>query len=69
VSVAETVAPGCPQRPTNGQLNIGNGTGFTRATLTAGSGISITNGTGSITIASTLLAGAQDFIVQSYGIV
>lgn len=39
--------------PTNGQLLIGNGTGLTRSTLTAGTGISITNGTGSITIASS----------------
>lgn len=40
---------------TNGQLLIGNTTGntLTKATLTAGSGISITNGTGSITIATT----------------
>ena len=39
--------------PTNGQIDIGNGTGFTRTTLTAGSGISITNGAGTITITST----------------
>jgi hypothetical protein len=40
---------------TNGQLLIGNTTGNTlaKATLTAGTGISITNGTGSITIAGT----------------
>jgi hypothetical protein len=40
---------------TNGQLLIGNSTGntLTKATLTAGTGISITNGTGSITVAST----------------
>jgi len=40
---------------TNGQLLIGNTTGntLTKATLTAGTGISITNGTGSITIAAT----------------
>lgn len=40
---------------TNGQLLIGNSTGNTlsKATLTAGSGIEITNGAGSITIAST----------------
>ena len=40
---------------TNGQLLIGNTTGntLTKATLTAGSGVSITNGTGSITIASS----------------
>jgi hypothetical protein len=40
---------------TNGQLLIGNTTGntLTKATLTAGTGVSITNGTGSITIAAT----------------
>ena len=40
---------------TNGQLLIGNTTGntLTKATLTAGTGITITNGTGAITIAST----------------
>lgn len=40
---------------TNGQLLIGNTTGntLTKATLTAGSGISITNGAGSITISNT----------------
>ena len=40
---------------TNGQLLIGNTTGntLTKSTLTAGAGISITNGTGSITIAGT----------------
>jgi len=39
---------------TNGQLLIGNTTGntLTKATLTAGTGITITNGTGSITIAA-----------------
>jgi len=39
---------------TNGQLLIGNTTGntLTKATLTAGTGITITNGTGSITIAN-----------------
>jgi hypothetical protein len=40
---------------TDGQLLIGNTTGNTlsKATLTAGSGVSITNGNGSITIAAT----------------
>lgn len=40
---------------TDGQLLIGNSTGNTlaKATLTAGTGVSITNGTGSITIAAT----------------
>jgi hypothetical protein len=35
----------------NGQLLIGNGTGFTAATLTAGSGVTLTNGAGSIQVA------------------
>lgn len=39
--------------PSNGQLLIGNGTGLTRSTLTAGTGISVTNATGSITIAAS----------------
>lgn len=39
---------------TNGQLLIGNSTGgLTKAALTAGTGISVTNGDGSITVAST----------------
>ena len=40
---------------TDGQLLIGNSTGntLTKATLTAGSGITVTNGSGSITIAAT----------------
>lgn len=40
---------------TNGQLLIGNTTGntLTKATLTGGTGISVTNGAGSVTIAST----------------
>ena len=40
---------------TNGQLLIGNTTGNTldKATLTAGTGITVTNGAGSITIAAT----------------
>ena len=48
---------GLTSTPTNGQLDIGNGSGFTRATLTAGSNITITNGPGSITIASTASGG------------
>jgi len=44
---------GLTSTPANGALDIGNGTNFTRTTLTAGSGISITNGSGSISIAAT----------------
>jgi len=45
---------------TDGQLLIGNTTGntLTKATLTAGTGISITNGAGSITVASTASSGS-----------
>ena len=39
--------------PTNGQLLIGNGSGFSIATLTAGSGITVTNSSGGITIAAS----------------
>ena len=39
--------------PTNGQLLIGNGTGYTLNTLAVGSGISVTNGLGTITLANT----------------
>jgi len=36
--------------PTNGQLLIGNGTGYTLNTLTEGTGIGVTNGAGSVTV-------------------
>jgi len=50
---------------TDGQLLIGNTTGntLTKATLTAGSGINITNGSGSITIAA---AGGGDYFMQAF---
>ena len=38
----------------NGQLLIGNGSGYVLSTLTQGSGVTITNGAGSITIAAAL---------------
>lgn len=38
--------------PSNGQLPIGNGTDFTVAGITAGNQITVTNGSGSITIAT-----------------
>jgi hypothetical protein len=59
---------GLTSTPTNGQIDIGNGTNFTRATLTAGTGISITNGSGSVTIASSS-AGAQDFLYLNLGVI
>jgi hypothetical protein len=52
VSVGGT---GLTTAPTNGQVDIGStGVGFVRTTLTAGTGISITNGAGSISIASSV---------------
>jgi hypothetical protein len=52
---------------TNGQLLIGNTTGntLTKATLIAGSGISITNGAGSISIASTVTGGVTSLNGQT----
>lgn len=44
---------GLTSAPANGQLLIGSGSAFSLSTLTAGSGISITNDAGSVTIAST----------------
>lgn len=46
---------GLTSTPANGALDIGNGTGFTRTTLTAGSGLAITNGSGSISIAASTI--------------
>jgi hypothetical protein len=39
--------------PANGQLLIGNGTGFSLANVTQGAGVTITNSAGGITIAAT----------------
>jgi hypothetical protein len=44
---------GLTTTPANGALDIGNGTGFTRTTLTAGSNITITNTAGGISIAAS----------------
>ncbi len=44
---------GLASAPANGQLLIGNGTGYTLATLTDGTAISITEAAGTITIANT----------------
>ena len=51
--------------PTNGQLLIGNGTGYTLNTLTAGAGISVANASGSITVANT---GVLSFNADSTGL-
>ena len=48
---------GLTATPTNGQLAIGNGSGYTLANLTAGTNVSITNTSGGITISATPAAG------------
>ena len=48
--------------PTNGQIPIGNGTNYVAATITAGTGINVTNGAGSITLASS---GASPWVDQT----
>lgn len=54
---------------TNGQLLIGNTTGntLTKATLTAGTGVTITNSTGSITIAASTLTGITSSTMTALG--
>jgi hypothetical protein len=44
---------GLTATPTNGQLAIGNGSGYSLATLTAGTNVSISNSAGGITINAT----------------
>lgn len=51
--------------PNNGQLLIGNGTGYTLNTLGFGAGISVTNGSGTITIANT---GVRSFSAGTTGL-
>jgi hypothetical protein len=53
--------------PSNGQLLIGNGSGYSLSTLTAGSNISITNGSGGITIAATGGSGTVTSVSGSGG--
>ena len=43
---------GLTTTPSNGQVDIGNGGGFTRTTLTPGPGVTINNGAGAITISA-----------------
>lgn len=45
---------GITTTPTNGQIPIGNGTNYVAAAITAGSGISVVNGAGSITVATSI---------------
>lgn len=72
VTLAGTLAvanggTGLTAAPDNGQIDIGNGTGFTRTTLTAGAGITITNGAGSIIIGSAAGGGTVTSVDVSGG--
>jgi hypothetical protein len=58
---------GLTATPTNGQIDIGNGSGFTRATLTAGSGISITNSSGAVTITNLLGPYTATYVIVAGG--
>lgn len=53
--------------PTDGQLLIGDGAGYTLATITAGSGISLTNGPGSISLSAPAAGGTRGQIFTSTG--
>ncbi len=69
VSLTGTVAvanggTGLATSPTNGQLLVGNGTGYTQATLTAGVGVAVTNGAGSITVATTAAPNGTFHVAQ-----
>ena len=55
---------GVTSTPTNGQLLIGDGTGFSLTTITAGDNIVITNAAGSITIDSTGGGGGGTIVYQ-----
>lgn len=56
---------GLTAAPANGQIPIGDGTGYTLATLTAGTGVTITNAAGAVTIAAS---GGGSGTVTSVGI-
>jgi len=58
---------GLTATPTNGQLLIGNGTGYTLNTLTAGTNVSISNTAGGITISATPAAGGTVTSVSADG--
>jgi len=58
---------GVATTPTNGQLLIGNGTGYSVAAITAGSGVSVTNSAGGITIAATGSGGTVTSVSGSGG--
>jgi len=71
VSAALTPAQGgtgVTTTPSNGQIPIGNGTTYVASTITAGTGITVTNGSGTITIASSGSSGTSIGLVRAIAI-
>jgi hypothetical protein len=64
---------GLSTAPSNGQLLVGNGSTYTLSTLTAGTGIGVTNGAGSIALSNTgvtsIIAGTNIVISSASGAV
>lgn len=58
---------GVNSTPSNGNLLIGNGTGYTVAELTAGGGIAVTNGTGSIRVSAIERGHLSGFTMSTAG--
>jgi hypothetical protein len=56
---------GLSSTPANGQIDIGNGSGFTRATLTAGTAITISNTAGAITISAAVRPTSDQFTASA----
>jgi hypothetical protein len=55
---------GLSAAPANGQIPLGNGSGYTLGTLTAGAGITVTNASGSVTVASNA-NGPQSIVLDA----
>lgn len=58
---------GATGTPSNGQILIGNGTGYTVANITAGPNVTITNGAGTIQIAASSGGGTGNLVDADYG--
>ena len=58
---------GLTATPSNGQIDIGNGTGFTRTTLTGGTGVTVTNASGSVTISTTGQVVGVEYVIDGGG--
>jgi hypothetical protein len=59
---------GLTATPANGQIPIGNGSGYSLSTLTAGNGVTITNGAGSVTISAPQTGGSVLSVTAGTGL-